>query len=128
MQTAIYCDTCLFDCHHLAHIIVHWKCKNELLYSFSLFYFEFGGNFQVQAPGGLFLEGLTRIGGEVYFENFTVCAYNSIQNSKFKIQSFGHQFKTWLNLLRVKLYRGGGGGWGGGLSYGGFELPKAKLQ
>ena len=24
---------------------------------FALFYFEFGGNFRVQAPGGLYLEG-----------------------------------------------------------------------
>ena len=52
---------------------------------FALFYFEFGGNFQVQAPGGLFLEGLTGIHGGVYFQNFTVCAYKSIQNSKFKV-------------------------------------------
>ena len=32
-----------------------------LLYSFRFAYFEFEGNFQVQAPGGLYLEG--RING-----------------------------------------------------------------
>ena len=50
----------------------------------ALFYFVFEGNFQVQAPGGLYLEGLfnggvfclTRLGGIIfggaYFWNFTV--------------------------------------------------------
>ena len=27
------------------------------MYSFALFYFEFEGNFRVQGPGGLYLEG-----------------------------------------------------------------------
>ena len=52
---------------------------------FALFYFEFEGNFQVQVPGGLYLEGrfnggffcVTRFGrlyiGRGLFQNFTVC-------------------------------------------------------
>ena len=51
---------------------------------FALFYFVFEGNFQVQAPGGLYLEGrfnggffVLRVWGaytyeEAYFWNFTV--------------------------------------------------------
>ena len=54
------------------------------IYRFSLFYFVFGGNFQVQAPGGAYIwrgdltEGFLRyefgrlIFGGVYFRNFTV--------------------------------------------------------
>ena len=38
---------------------------------FALFYFVFEGNFQVQAPGGLYLEEL--IHGGAYFRNFTLC-------------------------------------------------------
>ena len=37
---------------------------------FALFQFVFEGNFQVQAPGGLYSEGL--IHGGAYFQNFTV--------------------------------------------------------
>ena len=37
---------------------------------FALFYFVFEGNFQIQAPGGLYLEGL--IHGGAYLRNFTV--------------------------------------------------------
>ena len=40
------------------------------LTAFTLFYFVFEGNFQVKAPGGLYLEGL--IHGGAYFRNFTV--------------------------------------------------------
>ena len=48
-----------FDCNHLAHVIVLWQMQKNLCYcaAFSLIYFEFVGNFQVQAPGGLYLEG-----------------------------------------------------------------------
>ena len=54
-----------------------------LLYSSALFYFEFEGNFQVQAPEGLYSEGRFNGGilryefrglihGGAYFRNFTV--------------------------------------------------------
>ena len=48
-----------FDCNHLAHVIVLWQMQKFLCYCtvFALLYFEFEGNFQVQAPGGLYLEG-----------------------------------------------------------------------
>ena len=48
-----------FDCNHLAHVIVLWQMQKFLCYCtvFALIYFEFEGNFQVQAPGGLYLEG-----------------------------------------------------------------------
>ena len=48
-----------FDCNHLAHVIVLWQMQKNLCYcaAFSLIYFEFVDNFQVQAPGGLYLEG-----------------------------------------------------------------------
>ena len=49
-----------FDCNHLAHVTVLCQMQKFLCYCtvFSLFYFdEFGGNFQVQALGGLYLEG-----------------------------------------------------------------------
>ena len=50
---------------------------------FALFNFQFEGNFQVQAPGGLYLEGRFNGGfftlrgwglifGEAYFQNFTM--------------------------------------------------------
>ena len=53
---------------------------------FALFYVVFEGNFQVQSPGGLYLEGrfnggffTLRVGGLIfggaYFRNFTVFVY-----------------------------------------------------
>ena len=50
----------LFDCNLLAHMIVLWQMRKLMCYCivFALFYFEFGGNFQEQALGGLYLEGL----------------------------------------------------------------------
>ena len=50
----------LFDCNHLAHVIALWLASTNILCYcavFALFYFVFEGNFQVQAPGGLHLEG-----------------------------------------------------------------------
>ena len=49
-----------FDCNLLAHVIVLRPMQNlcVIVQFFALFYFEFEGNFQVQAPGGLYLEGL----------------------------------------------------------------------
>ena len=49
----------LFDCNHLAHVIVLWQMQKFTCFCtvFALLYFEFEGNFQVQAPGGLYLEG-----------------------------------------------------------------------
>ena len=57
---------------------------------FALFYFEFEGNFQVQAPGCLYSEGRFNIGffalrvcglifGAAYFRNFTVVATLSLR-------------------------------------------------
>ena len=49
----------LFDCNHLAEVIVRANAKNLVLlcsFCFVLIYFEFEGNFRVQAPGGLYLE------------------------------------------------------------------------
>ena len=49
----------LFDCNHLALVIVLWQMQKFMCYCtvFALFYFEFEVNFQVQAPGGLYSEG-----------------------------------------------------------------------
>ena len=47
-----------FDCNLLAHVIVLWPMQNLCVIVQFLFYFEFEGNFQVQAPGGLYFEGL----------------------------------------------------------------------
>ena len=48
-----------FDRNLLAHGIL-WPMQKFMCYCtvFALFYFEFEGNFQVQALGGLYLEGL----------------------------------------------------------------------
>ena len=48
----------LFDCNHLAHMIVLWQMRKLMCYCtvFALFYFEVKGNFQEQALGGLYLE------------------------------------------------------------------------
>jgi len=51
----------LFDCNHLLAQVIHavlWQMEKLMCYCtvFSLFYFEFEGSFQVQAPGGLYLE------------------------------------------------------------------------
>ena len=45
----------LFDSNHLAHVIILWQMQKFMRYCtvFGLFYFEFEGNFQVQAPGDL---------------------------------------------------------------------------
>ena len=45
--------------NHLAHVIVLWQMQRFMCYCtvFALFYFEFEGNFQVQATGSLCLEG-----------------------------------------------------------------------
>ena len=53
------CTVTLFDCNHLAHVIVLWQMQTLMCYCtvFALFYFKFEGNFQVQAPGDLYLEG-----------------------------------------------------------------------
>ena len=49
----------LFDYNHLAHVLVLWEMRKFIYYCtvFALFYFEFKGNLQAQAPGGLYLEG-----------------------------------------------------------------------
>ena len=76
----------LFDCNYLAHLIVLWQMQKFTCFCtvFVLLYFEFEGNFQVQASGGLYLEGRFKGGffalrefgglifGEAYFRNFTV--------------------------------------------------------
>ena len=47
----------LFDCNHLAHAMVLWQMQKFMFYFtvFALFYFEY--YFEVQSPGGLYLEG-----------------------------------------------------------------------
>ena len=42
-----------------SHVVPLWQMQKFVCYStvFALFYFEFEGNFQVQAPGGIYLEG-----------------------------------------------------------------------
>ena len=52
----------LFDGNHLLAQVIHavlWQMEKLVCYCkvFSLFYFEFDGSFQLQAPGGLYLEG-----------------------------------------------------------------------
>ena len=49
----------LFDCSQLAHVIVLWQIPKHICYCtvIALFYSVFEGNFQVQAPGGLYSEG-----------------------------------------------------------------------
>ena len=49
----------LFDYNHLAHVILLWEMRKFICYCtvFALFHFEIEGNFQAQAPGGLYLEG-----------------------------------------------------------------------
>ena len=49
----------LFDCSHLAHVLILWQMQKFMFYCtvFTLCYFEFEGNFQVQASGGLYLKG-----------------------------------------------------------------------
>ena len=68
----------LFDCNHLAEVIVRENAKNLVLlcgFCFVLIYFEFEGNFRVQVPGSLYLEGqfiggffTLRILGGLYLE------------------------------------------------------------
>ena len=69
-----------FDCNLLAHLIVPWPMQKFMCYCtvFALFYFEFEGNFQVQALGayiwrGYLMEGFLRheFGG-AYFRNSVV--------------------------------------------------------
>ena len=49
----------LFDCNHLAHAIVSWQIQKFICYCTVIVsqYFAFEGNFQVQAPGGLYSDG-----------------------------------------------------------------------
>ena len=60
----------LFDCNHLAHVIVSWQIQKYICYCTAIVsqYFAFEGNFQVKAQGAyirlrsefgvLYLEGL----------------------------------------------------------------------
>ena len=49
----------LFDCNHLAHVIVSWQIQKFICFCTVIVsqYFAFEGNFQVQAPGGLYSDG-----------------------------------------------------------------------
>ena len=49
----------LFDCNNLVQGIVLWEMQKfvRCCTVFALFYFKIEGSFQVQAPGGLYLEG-----------------------------------------------------------------------
>ena len=74
-----------FDCSHLAQVN-SLAMQKFLFYCtvFALCYFEFEGNFQVQAPRGLYLEGRFiggrgvrfefggLIHGGAYFQDFTI--------------------------------------------------------
>ena len=46
----------LFDCNHLAHVIVSWQIQKFICYCTVIVsqYFAFEGNFQIQTPGGLY--------------------------------------------------------------------------
>ena len=79
-----------------------------LLSSFALFYFEFEGNFQVQAPGGLYSEGRFNGGilryefrglthGGAYFRNFTVVI-------TLRAEVRGTQRQMHSNRQRYKIY------------------------
>ena len=55
-----YASTANSDmCNHLAHVKVLCRMQKFICYCtvFALFYFQFEGNFQGQAPRGLYLEG-----------------------------------------------------------------------
>ena len=54
-----YTVALFFDCNPLANVIVLWQIQKFMCYCtvFTLSYFEFEGNFWVQALGGLYLEG-----------------------------------------------------------------------
>ena len=60
MQTAISDD------NHLTHVRVLRQIQTFMCYCtvIALFYFEFEGNFQVQAPGGLYSE--SRFNGGIF--------------------------------------------------------------
>ena len=84
----------LFDCNHLAHVIVLWQMQNILCYC-TLSYFEFESNFQLQASGAYIWTGdLSEvflryefggggggyiwkgfIHGRAYFRNFTAVLF-----------------------------------------------------
>ena len=70
----------LFDCNHLAEVIVRTNAKNLVLlcsFCFVLIYFEFEGNFQVQVPGGLYLEGQF-IGGFFTLRIWRACIWRGL--------------------------------------------------
>ena len=105
----------LFDCNHLAHVIVLWQMQKFTCFCtvFALLYFEFEGNFQVQAPGGLYFErrfkgGFLRyesgglIFGGAYFRNFTVLR----MSLSLKVPDTSRISYRVLNLVFL---RGGGG-------------------
>ena len=71
----------------MAHVIVLWK-----MYSFALFYFEFEGNFRVQAPGGLYLEG--RFIGGIFL---CVCV-----TSLGDLRSLGHNYAVSMPYNGIK--------------------------
>ena len=59
-------QTEISDYNHLAHVRVLRQIQTFICYCtvIALFYFEFEGNFQVQAPGGLYSEG--RFNGGIF--------------------------------------------------------------
>ena len=68
-----------FDCNLLTHLIVPWPMQKFMCHCtvFALFYFEFEGNFQVQALGGFWrgylMEGFLHYEfGGAYFWNSVV--------------------------------------------------------
>ena len=59
-------QTEISDYNHLAQVRVLRQIQTFICYCtvIALFYFEFEGNFQVQAPGGLYSEG--RFNGAIF--------------------------------------------------------------
>ena len=82
----------LFDCNHLAHVIVSWQIQKFICYCTVIVsqYFAFEGNFQIQTPGGLYSDARfnrvffcapslgSYIWGGAYSRNFTVYPVDSI--------------------------------------------------
>ena len=60
----------LFDCNHLAHVIVLWQMQQFVCHCtvFALFYFEFEGNFPRTSRVGLYLEGRFYQGVFLHYE------------------------------------------------------------
>ena len=120
----------LFDCNHLAHVIVLWQMQKFTCFCtvFALLYFEFEGNIQVQAPGGLYFErrfkgGFLRyefgglIFGGAYFRNFTAL--------RMSLHSLEVPYTSRISYRVLNLvFSTGRGGGGGDAYFKGALIPK----